>query len=59
MYGSITAKDIAEALDAQHKIKIDRRKMICDTIKAYGNYKVTVKLYPEITGTVNVTVTEA
>ena len=58
MYGSITTKDIAEALDAQHKIKIDRRKMVCDTIKAYGNYKVTVKLYPEITGTVNVSVTE-
>lgn len=59
MYGSVTAKDIAEALEAQHKIKIDRRKMVTDTIKAYGNYKVTVKLYPEITGTVNVTVTEA
>ena len=59
MYGSITAKDIAEALEAQHKIKIDRRKMVTDAIKAYGNYKVTVKLYPEITGTVNVTVTEA
>ncbi len=59
MYGSITAKDIAEALETQHNIKIDRRKMIADTIKAYGNYKVTVKLYPEITGTVNVTVTEA
>ncbi len=58
MYGSITAKDIAEALEAQHKIKIDRRKMVTDTIKAYGNYKVTVKLYPEITGTINVTVTE-
>ncbi|MBR5447756.1 MAG: 50S ribosomal protein L9 [Clostridia bacterium] len=59
MYGSVTAKDIAEALEAQHKIKIDRRKMVTDAIKAYGNYKVTVKLYPEITGTVNVTVTEA
>ncbi len=59
MYGSVTAKDIAEALEAQHKIKIDRRKMVTDAIKAYGNYKVTVKLYPEITGCVNVTVTEA
>ncbi|MBQ2716795.1 MAG: 50S ribosomal protein L9, partial [Clostridia bacterium] len=30
LYGSITAKDIAEALKEQHGIEIDRRKMVLD-----------------------------
>ncbi len=60
MYGSVTAKDIAEALKAQHKIDIDKRKLILDEpIKQYGTYTVEVKLYTEITGKVTVSVTEA
>ena len=47
MYGSVTAKDIADALKAQHKIEVDRRKIVMDPIKAYGAYHVTVKLYPD------------
>ena len=57
-YGSVTTKDIGEALAAQHKIEIDRRKIVLnDPIKAYGTYSVDVKLYPEITGKINVVVT--
>ena len=59
MYGSVTAKDIAEALAAQHKIEVDRRKIVMDSIKAYGSYTVEVKLYPEIVGKIHVAVTEA
>jgi len=59
MYGSVTAKDIAEALAAQHKIDVDRRKIVMDSIKAYGSYTVEVKLYPEIVGKIHVVVTEA
>lgn len=59
MYGSVTAKDIAEALASQHKIEVDRRKIVMDSIKAYGSYTVDVKLYPEIVGKIHVTVTEA
>jgi len=59
MYGSVTAKDIAEALAAQHKIEVDRRKIVMDSIKAYGSYTVEVKLYPEIVGKIHVVVTEA
>ena len=56
-YGSVTTKDIAEALAAQHKIEIDRRKIVMsDPIKAYGTYTVDVKLYPEIAGKINVVV---
>ena len=59
MYGSVTAKDIAEALAAQHKITVDRRKIVMEPIKAYGAYTVDVKLYPEIVGKIHVSITEA
>ena len=57
LYGSITSKDIAEALAKQHKITIDKRKIVMpDPIKAYGTYNFDVRLYPEIVGKVKVTV---
>ena len=60
MYGSVTTKDIAEALAAQHKIEIDKRKIVLDApIKSYGTYALDVKLYPEITGKINVVVSDS
>lgn len=59
LYGSVTSKDIADRLRADHKIDIDKRKIVMnDPIKSYGTYKVEVKLYPEITGTIHVLVCE-
>lgn len=57
LYGSFSSKDIAEALKEQFGIELDRRKIVVDTpIKAFGTYQFDVKLYPEITGKVNVVV---
>ena len=57
LYGSVTKKDIAEALAEQHGVEIDRRKIVLENpIKAYGTYTVDVKLYPEIAGKLNVLV---
>ena len=59
-YGSVTAKDVAEALEAQHKIKVDRRKITLDNpIKAFGTYILDVKLYTDISGKITVSVTES
>ena len=59
LYGSVTSKDIAEQLMAQHKLEIDKRKLsLPENIKAYGTYNVEVKVYPEISATLKVTVTE-
>ena len=59
LYGSVTSSDIAEALEAQHGIVIDRRKIQMDgAIKQFGKYDLEVKLYPEISGTVHVLVSE-
>ena len=58
-YGSVTAKDIAEALEKQHKIKVDRRKIALDfPIRAFGVYILEVKLYTDISGKITVAVTE-
>ncbi len=59
IYGSVTAKDIAEALMQQHKIEIDKRKLqMNEAIKTFGTHVVEIKLYTEITGKVNVVVAE-
>ena len=60
LYGSITAKDIAEALEREHGIAIDKRKIQLDgTIKAFGTYMLDVKLYPEISGKIHLVVSDS
>lgn len=55
LFGSITSKDISEALNQQHKISIDKKKFVLENpIKTTGDFTVEVKLYPEVAGTVNV-----
>ncbi len=57
LYGSITSKEIAEQLKAQHGIVIDKRKIVMpDSIKSYGSYKYDVKLFPEVVGKLTVQV---
>lgn len=59
LYGSVTTKDISDELAKQHKITIDKRKLsLPENIKAYGTYNVEVKVYPEVSATLKVTVTE-
>ncbi len=59
LFGSVTTKQIAEALQASQKIKIDKRKMeLPDGIRALGYTKVPVKLHHEVTATLNVHVKE-
>ena len=58
-YGSVTTKDIAEELEKKHGITVDKRKIVLDdAIKAFGSYSLDVKLYPEISGKLNVIVTQ-
>ena len=55
--GSVTTKEIAEALNAQFGIEVDKRKLVlADPIKNYGTYTLDVKLYPEISGKLSVLV---
>lgn len=59
LYGSVSSKDIADALMQQYSIEIDRRKIQLDEpIKAYGSYGVTVKLHTGVSGKINFVVTK-
>ena len=59
LYGSVTAKDIAEALSALIGEPVDKRKInLKDTIKAYGKYTVELKVHPEVVAPFNVLVHE-
>ena len=55
LFGAIPSKQIADALNKQYKIKIDKRKIELDQpIRALGFTQVPVKLHPQVTATINV-----
>ena len=57
LFGSITAKDISEALMEQHKIEVDRRKILLENpIKQTGEHLVEVKLFTDVTAKLRVIV---
>jgi large subunit ribosomal protein L9 len=55
IYGSVNAIQIADALQDQFKIDIDRKKIHIDgeAIKEIGNFTATIKLHKELSVTVN------
>ena len=59
LFGADTSKEISDALKAQHNIDIAKTKIVQEEpIKAFGGYKLKVKLGYEITGTLSVMVVE-
>ena len=49
LYGSVTAKDIAEELKKKINTDVDKRKILMkEPIKAYGSYEVEIKLLSDI-----------
>ena len=57
LFGSITSKDIADALQEQENIKVDKKKIVLDSpIKQTGSSEVTVKLFPEVTAVLKINV---
>ena len=58
LFGSITGKDIAEALEAQENIKIDKKKIdMPGPIKQTGTETVTIKLFQDVSAKLKVKVT--
>ena len=59
LFGAVTAKEISEALAAQHWLNIAKTKLVLeDPIKSCGSYSLKCKLGHEVTGVVNVLVVE-
>ena len=61
LFGSITAAQIAEALEAQHGLKnFDKRDIKLDeTVKQPGQFKFSLKLYPGVQAEMTLVVTVA
>ena len=58
-YGAVTSKDIAKSVESTLNIELDKRKIQLDNpIKAFGTYLLEVKVYPEVTGKLSVSVVE-
>lgn len=58
LFGSVTTKEVAEALDKQLGIKVDKRKITMEDIKAFGSYTAEVKLHTGVVAKITVVVTE-
>ena len=59
LYGSVTTKEVAEQLQKQHGIAVDKRKItLAEPIKAYGKYELDVRLYTDVVGKIRVLVCE-
>ncbi|EOL49222.1 50S ribosomal protein L9 [Enterococcus phoeniculicola] len=55
LFGSIPSKQIAEGLNKQYKVKLDKRKIELENpIRTLGYTKVPVKLHSEVTATIKV-----
>jgi len=49
LYGSVTASDVAAAVQAQAGIELDRRKLVMpESIKTLGEYSVTARLHSDV-----------
>ncbi len=58
LFGSVTSKEVAEALNVQYGIVIDKRKIVMGDIKAFGSYQAELKFNQGVTATVTVVVCE-
>ena len=60
LFGSVTSKDIAEALEAQKEIKVDKRKIALNApVRNVGRIEVKVKTYAGVEGNLTVVVEAA
>lgn len=59
LFGSVTSREISEALREQFGIEIEKQKIVqAEPIKSFGAYEVKCKLGYEVTGTIHVLVIE-
>ncbi len=60
VFGSISAKEIAETAKKQHGVELDKKKIQMDEpIKTFGQFEVPIKLHPQVLGKLFVLVKEA
>ena len=58
LYGNITTKQIIEKVKSEFSINLDPRNIIIGNIKQLGQYAVTLRLYDDISATINLEITK-
>ena len=58
LFGAVTSKDVVATLKAQHKMDIDKKKIVMKDIKTFSRVDVEIKIYPEIQAKITVIVEE-
>lgn len=57
LFGSVNNKDVADALAAQHRVELDKKKLVLkEPIKQLGLYSITAKLHPAVSAEIKVQV---
>ena len=59
VFGSVTGKEVAEAINRDLKVDIDKKKIVMEPIKTIGLHQVNIKLHKDVAATVNINVKEA
>lgn len=57
IFGTVTAQEVAEAIQAATNQEVDRRGITLPDIGKLGFYKADIKLHPDVTATVEIQVT--
>ena len=58
LFGSVTAKEVAELASAQTGSPIDKKKLVMEDIKTFGTYEVEARIYPGVSAKFFVAVIE-
>ncbi len=58
LFGSVTAKEVAEQIKSQFDVEIDRRKISMSDIKSFGTFNADIKIYNGVNASVYVMVGE-
>ena len=53
MFGSISNKEVGDAINRQLGISIDKKKIVMENVKNIGDYKAAVKLHPQVTASID------
>ncbi|MDS1030559.1 50S ribosomal protein L9 [Bacillota bacterium LX-D] len=57
LFGSVTSKEIAELLEKDFNLAVDKRKIdLKEAIKALGSYPITVRIHPQVSAKITVQV---
>ena len=57
IFGGVSSKEIAENLEKQYQIKVDKKKIdLKDTIKTLGTFSIDIKLFEGVVGKVKIDV---